>query len=78
MPHFLIFLFVILICIFTDIGGFIFGKLFKGPKLTKISPNKTLSGLYGSFLMPIIFLLPLKYIENFFINLIVMLRRRKI
>ena len=65
---FLIFLFVILICIFTDIGGFIFGKLFKGPKLTKISPNKTLSGLYGSFLMPIIFLLPLKYIENFFIN----------
>ena len=36
-----IFLLVIVICISTDLGGFIFGKTFKGPKLTKISPNKT-------------------------------------
>ena len=35
------FLFIITICIFTDIGGYIFGKIFKGPKLTKISPKKT-------------------------------------
>ena len=34
------FLFIITICIFTDIGGYIFGKIFKGPKLTKISPKK--------------------------------------
>ena len=33
------FLLIILICIFTDIGGYVFGKLFKGPKLTKISPK---------------------------------------
>ena len=39
----------ILICVFSDIGGLIFGKLFKGPKLTKISPNKTISGSLGSF-----------------------------
>ncbi len=45
------FLFLILICISTDIGGFIFGKVFKGPKLTKISPNKTFSGSIGSFLL---------------------------
>ena len=37
-------------CIASDIGGFIFGKLFKGPKLTKISPNKTFSGAIGSFI----------------------------
>ena len=41
---------IILICIFTDIGGYTFGKLFKGPKLTKISPNKTYSGLIGSLI----------------------------
>ena len=42
--NFLIFLFVTLICIFTDIGGYVFGNLFKGPKLTKISPKKTFQG----------------------------------
>tara|TARA_Y100000389_G_scaffold46263_1_gene41192 strand:+ start:4127 stop:4777 length:651 start_codon:yes stop_codon:yes gene_type:complete len=37
-------------CITSDIGGFIFGKIFKGPKLTKISPNKTISGALGSLI----------------------------
>jgi len=41
-------------CIASDIGGFIFGKIFKGPKLTKISPNKTISGSIGSFIFSII------------------------
>ena len=35
------FIIILLICISTDIGGYIFGKFFKGPKLTKISPKKT-------------------------------------
>ena len=48
------FLFIVTICIFTDIGGYVFGKIFKGPKLTKISPNKTYSGVFGSFLLSII------------------------
>ena len=48
------FLFIITVCIFTDIGGYVFGKIFKGPKLTKISPNKTYSGVFGSFLLSII------------------------
>ena len=48
------FLFTIIICIFTDIGGYIFGKLFKGPKLTKISPKKTYAGVFGSFFLPLI------------------------
>ncbi len=44
------FLFVLLICIFTDIGGYIFGKILKGPKLISYSPNKTISGMFGSYL----------------------------
>ena len=48
------FLLIILICISTDIGGYLFGKLFKGPKLTKISPNKTQSGMIGSYILAIV------------------------
>ena len=50
-----IFLFVLLTCIGTDIGGYVFGKIFKGPKLTKISPNKTYAGMLGGFFLSIIF-----------------------
>ena len=50
---FLIFLLVLVTCIATDIGGYIFGKVFKGPKLTKISPNKTYAGMYGGFFLSI-------------------------
>ena len=50
----LTFLFIISICISTDIGGYIFGKILKGKKLTKISPNKTYSGMFGSFLLSIL------------------------
>ena len=61
------FIFILLICICTDLGGYIFGKIFKGPKLTKISPNKTYSGVVGSFLLP--FLLILLLIElNLFLS----------
>ena len=45
------FIFVLIICIFTDLGGYFFGKFFKGPKFTKISPNKTYAGLIGSFIL---------------------------
>ena len=51
---YLLFLFIISISILTDLGGYFFGKLFKGPKFTKISPNKTYSGILGSFLFAII------------------------
>lgn len=54
-------LWILLICIFSDIGGYIFGKTFKGPKLTKISPNKTYSGMIGSFIFSII---PIILLEN--------------
>ena len=47
-----IILFCLLIgCVASDVGGFIFGKLFKGPKITKISPNKTYAGAIGSILL---------------------------
>ena len=45
-------LFIILLgCIFSDLGGYFFGKTFGGPKLTKISPNKTIAGSVGSLLI---------------------------
>ena len=45
-------MFIILLgCIFSDIGGYLFGKTFGGPKLTKISPNKTIAGSVGSLLI---------------------------
>ena len=47
---------ILLTCISTDIGGYIFGKLLKGPRLTKISPNKTYTGAFGGYLLSIIFL----------------------
>ena len=50
----IILLFIISICVFTDIGGYVFGKIFKGKKLTKISPKKTYSGMLGSYLMSLI------------------------
>ena len=58
----ILFLFVIVVCISTDIGGYIFGKTFKGPKLTKISPNKTISGVFGSYILSIFSII-------FFINI---------
>jgi len=57
------FLMILAICIFTDVGGYIFGRTFKGPKLTKISPNKTYSGMFGGYFLSIIFM------SLFFINL---------
>ena len=51
----LIFVFIVLVCVSTDIGGYVFGKLFKGPKLTKISPNKTYAGVFGGYFLSIIF-----------------------
>lgn len=63
-------LFLICICIFSDIGGLLFGKFFKGKKLTKISPNKTISGSIGSFILSL-FMVPIFYflLEGKFSNL---------
>ena len=45
------FIYVLSVCVASDIGGYLFGKAFKGKKLTKISPNKTVIGLIGSFIL---------------------------
>ena len=60
------FLYLISICIFTDIGGYVLGKSIGGKKLTKISPNKTISGAMGSFLFslaPLIFFSYFNYLD---------------
>jgi|TARA_B110001452_G_scaffold189446_1_gene159677 phosphatidate cytidylyltransferase len=72
----LIILFWILIStFFSDIGGYVFGKIFKGKKLTKISPNKTYSGVTGSFVLsflslPTINLFQFYFLEKLIINFI--------
>ena len=58
----LFFLYILSICFFTDIGGYVFGKIIGGRKLSKISPNKTVSGTIGSFMFSII---PLFLFLNF-------------
>tara|TARA_B100000886_G_scaffold298346_1_gene226430 strand:- start:2096 stop:2701 length:606 start_codon:yes stop_codon:yes gene_type:complete len=45
------FLTILMICVFSDIGGYVFGKTFGGKKLTRISPKKTVSGSIGSFIL---------------------------
>jgi phosphatidate cytidylyltransferase len=53
-PEFQMFIiYSLLVSITSDIGGFTFGKFFKGMKLTKISPNKTVAGAMGSFFFSI-------------------------
>ena len=52
--NYIYFIMILIICVFSDIGGYTFGKIFKGPKLTKFSPNKTYSGMIGSYLFAII------------------------
>ena len=52
----------VLVAIVSDIGGLVFGKILKGKKLTKISPNKTISGSIGSFVFSLL-LIPFFYQE---------------
>ena len=49
-----LFILILIICIFTDLGAYIFGKIFKGPKLIKISPKKTYSGALGGFILSLV------------------------
>ena len=65
-------LYSVLVAILSDIGGFVCGKIFKGKKLTKISPNKTISGSIGSFIFTTL-LIPFFYkvqIDQSIVNLL--------
>ena len=69
--------FVLIISVATDLGGYIFGKIFKGPKLTKISPNKTYSGVLGSYFISFIlssiyfYFFKHYFIKNSFIEILI-------
>ena len=52
----------------SDIGGYVFGKIFKGKKLSKISPNKTYSGAFGSLFLSCLSLPLINLFQNFFFN----------
>ena len=63
-PEFIkLIIFPILVSICSDLGGFFFGKLIGGPKLSKISPKKTISGSIGSFIFSLL-LIPI-FLQNF-------------
>jgi len=67
LPDFyILILYIILISVMTDIGGLVVGKIFKGKRLTKISPNKTISGSFGSFVFSL-FLIPffVKFLSSY-------------
>ena len=70
---YIILIYSLLIAIMSDIGGLIIGKMFKGKKLSKISPNKTISGSLGSFIFSLI-LIPffLKYFNSYNILMIIL------
>ena len=65
------FLTILMICVFSDVGGYVFGKTFGGKRLTKISPNKTISGSIGSFILSYIgfFVIYLYFGDLLFIRL---------
>ena len=60
-------------CIASDVGGYIFGKTFKGPKITKISPNKTFSGSIGSIILSCVTFCSLLFLMTKNINFIIIL-----
>jgi phosphatidate cytidylyltransferase len=64
----IIILWILISTFLSDIGGYTFGKIFKGKKLTKISPNKTYSGASGSIILSCISLPLLNFLQIFFFN----------
>tara|TARA_B100001093_G_scaffold188780_1_gene181357 strand:- start:30 stop:653 length:624 start_codon:yes stop_codon:yes gene_type:complete len=62
-------LLVVTICVSTDIGGYVFGKLFKGPKLTKFSPNKTYAGMFGGYFFSLISITMFPFMDFDFMQL---------
>jgi len=68
----LIFIYLLLVCVMTDLGGYIFGKLFRGKKLTNISPNKTYSGLIGSYILSNIVFIYFYFEFNFSYSFIIL------
>ena len=69
--NYIYFLIVTLICVSTDIGGYIFGNIFKGPKITKISPKKTYSGMIGGYIVSIIVLIVFLYPITITFNILI-------
>ena len=67
-------LFILFLCILTDVGGILFGKLIGGKKLTKISPNKTIAGSIGGFILSFLCLFLFKYFtpNNSLFNLLIL------
>ena len=64
LSSYVLLIWIIVLTVLSDIGGFVFGKIFKWKKLTKISPNKTVSGSLGSFIFSILSVFLLSFLFN--------------
>tara|TARA_B100000242_G_scaffold292545_1_gene268213 strand:- start:1039 stop:1689 length:651 start_codon:yes stop_codon:yes gene_type:complete len=66
--QFKILIFILLVgCIVSDVAAYFSGRLLKGPKLSKISPKKTVSGALGSIIFTTLFVsFSFTYFFNFF------------
>ena len=62
----ILFTFTLSLCVASDLGGIVFGQLFKGKKLTKISPNKTISGCIGSYVLSFLVMIIYYFLFNDF------------
>ena len=73
LNFFFVLIYSLLVAIMSDIGGLVIGKIFKGKKLSKISPNKTMSGSIGSFIFSL-FLIPffVEYFNNYNVLIIIL------
>ena len=69
VSSYILLIWIIILTIFSDIGGYVFGKTFKWKKFTNISPNKTLSGALGSFIFSISTVFLLGFISELFTNI---------
>lgn len=63
-----ILLWILISTFLSDIGGYVFGKIFKGKKLTKVSPKKTYSGAVGSLFLSVISLPLVNFLQKIFFN----------
>ena len=69
ISSYVLLIWIIILTVFSDIGGYVFGKLFKWKKLTKISSNKTVSGALGSYFFSLLSVFVIALIAKLFSNL---------
>ena len=69
VSSYILLIWVIILTIGSDVGGYLFGKLFGGKKISKISPNKTISGVFGSLFFSVITVFIIGFVAKYFFGI---------